>query len=43
MTDSDKEKTEDGVKCDICGRPMVQWHCELICRNCGYRRDCTDS
>ena len=43
MTENDKVNIENPITCDICGSPMVQWHCELICRNCGYRRDCTDS
>jgi len=30
-------------KCDICGAPMIQIRCELLCTNCGYRRDCTDT
>lgn len=32
----------EAVLCDICGHPMIDWHCELICTNCGFRRDCTD-
>lgn len=28
--------------CDLCGAPMVEVHCKLICRKCGYKRDCSD-
>ena len=28
--------------CDICGHEMIEHNCELICPNCGARRDCTD-
>jgi len=29
-------------ECDICGALMLEFNCELICPNCGYKRDCTD-
>lgn len=28
--------------CDVCGYPLQSYHCELNCRRCGYRRDCSD-
>jgi glycine/D-amino acid oxidase-like deaminating enzyme len=28
--------------CDLCGGPMTGLHCRLICRQCGYERDCSD-
>ena len=28
--------------CDICGHPLAQRNCKLICTNCGFRRDCSD-
>ncbi len=31
-----------GPTCDLCGAPMVERHCKLICTNCGYERDCSD-
>lgn len=40
---SDEEQTKDIVLCDLCGHEMITWQCELICENCGYRRDCTDA
>jgi hypothetical protein len=32
----------EGERCDICGFPMLDVHCKLICRNCGFMRDCSD-
>ncbi len=29
-------------RCDICGAETIEIHCELICQNCGYTRDCSD-
>ena len=28
--------------CDLCGNPMLDLHCKLVCKTCGYRRDCSD-
>lgn len=28
--------------CDVCGSPMYEVHCKLICPTCGYKRDCSD-
>lgn len=28
--------------CDVCGGPTFELHCKIICRNCGYTRDCSD-
>jgi glycine oxidase len=28
--------------CDLCGAPMIDRHCKLICTGCGYMRDCSD-
>jgi len=28
--------------CDLCGAPMLERHCKLLCRRCGYQRDCSD-
>ncbi len=30
------------LSCDICGGPMVERKCKIICTNCGYTRDCSD-
>lgn len=32
----------DGVHCDICGTPMLNRHCKLVCTQCGFQRDCSD-
>jgi hypothetical protein len=29
-------------RCDLCGAPMKEWHCRIICNHCGYQRDCSD-
>ncbi|HET9949299.1 MAG TPA: hypothetical protein VFQ22_10295 [Longimicrobiales bacterium] len=28
--------------CDLCGYPMREIHCKLVCDHCGYTRDCSD-
>ena len=28
--------------CDVCGGPMIDRHCKLVCERCGYQRDCSD-
>ena len=28
--------------CDLCGSPMREFHCRIICPSCGYQRDCSD-
>lgn len=28
--------------CDLCGHPMRESHCKLVCDQCGYIRDCSD-
>ncbi len=33
---------EGAVLCDICGSPMLDRHCKLVCLACGYQRDCSD-
>lgn len=32
----------DDPRCDLCGSPMNEWHCRIICTGCGYQRDCSD-
>jgi len=29
-------------RCDVCGGPVVDRHCKLVCTVCGYQRDCSD-
>ncbi len=33
---------EGTVPCDLCGAPVLERHCKIVCRNCGYMRDCSD-
>lgn len=28
--------------CPLCGGDLAGLHCKLVCRNCGYREDCSD-
>ncbi len=35
----DRETT---FRCDLCGGPMLDRHCKLLCLQCGYQRDCSD-
>lgn len=37
-----RRKTPQAVACDICGSPMQEHHCKLVCHACGFVRDCTD-
>ena len=34
--------TTDAPLCDLCGSPMRETHCKLVCDRCGYTRDCSD-
>jgi hypothetical protein len=30
-------------RCDLCNSDrVVKLHCKIICRNCGFTRDCSD-
>ena len=35
-------RRDDGLDCEICGARMFERSCKIICRNCGYMRDCSD-
>ena len=28
--------------CDVCAGPTYEQNCKVICRRCGYTRDCSD-
>lgn len=31
------------MRCDLClSERVLKLHCKIICRNCGYTRDCSD-
>ena len=30
------------ITCSLCGSPVLERHCKLICIRCGYERDCSD-
>lgn len=32
----------DGGPCDVCEGPTYELHCKIVCRACGYTRDCSD-
>jgi carbonic anhydrase/acetyltransferase-like protein (isoleucine patch superfamily) len=29
-------------RCELCGGPVLERHCKIVCLNCGYQRDCSD-
>ena len=31
-----------GLSCDLCGGPVLDRHCKVVCLNCGFIRDCSD-
>lgn len=35
-------RDDDAPPCDLCGHPMIERHCKLVCFQCGYQRDCSD-
>ena len=28
--------------CDLCGGATIEIKCKVICKNCGFTRDCSD-
>ena len=30
------------ARCELCGGPVQERHCKIVCLNCGYKRDCSD-
>jgi hypothetical protein len=36
------KEPEPAFLCDLCGAPMLDRHCKLLCLRCGYQRDCSD-
>ena len=40
---AETKTVDDGTpRCDLCGSPMYEWHCRIVCGSCGYQRDCSD-
>ena len=31
-----------GAACELCGGPVLDRHCRIVCLNCGFQRDCSD-
>ena len=31
-----------GRRCELCGGPVLDRHCKVVCLNCGFQRDCSD-
>ncbi|MBI5837674.1 MAG: hypothetical protein HZB25_10550 [Candidatus Eisenbacteria bacterium] len=40
--DKEVRRRPEAVPCDICGSPMQEHHCKLVCHSCGFMRDCSD-
>jgi len=34
--------TGSGARCELCGGPILDRHCKVLCLNCGFHRDCSD-
>jgi hypothetical protein len=32
----------DDTTCWVCGATIVDVHCKIVCRHCGFMRDCSD-
>lgn len=32
----------DPLVCELCGGPVLDRHCKVVCLNCGFQRDCSD-
>ncbi len=37
-----KTEATPGLFCDLCGGPVLDRHCKVVCLNCGFQRDCSD-
>jgi hypothetical protein len=36
------DRAGDDGECWLCGAPTEERHCKIVCRNCGFMRDCSD-
>ncbi|HKZ98894.1 MAG TPA: hypothetical protein VI915_01335 [Thermoplasmata archaeon] len=41
-TDASASTTDGPEPCDVCGGPTFEVRCKVICRRCGFTRDCGD-
>jgi hypothetical protein len=32
----------DDTYCWVCGAAIVDVHCKIVCKHCGFMRDCSD-
>ncbi len=32
----------EDAACELCGGPVLERHCKILCLTCGYQRDCSD-
>lgn len=37
-----KTEATPGLTCELCGGPVLDRHCKVVCLNCGFQRDCSD-
>ena len=37
-----KTRATPGLTCELCGGPVLDRHCKIVCLNCGFQRDCSD-
>jgi hypothetical protein len=43
VPEPEKNEPPAAEPCDVCGAPMLmELHCKLVCRKCGFGRDCSD-
>ena len=36
------QESTPGLACELCGGPVLDRHCKVVCLNCGFHRDCSD-
>jgi hypothetical protein len=36
------QPADDDRLCWVCGGPTEDRHCKIVCRDCGFTRDCSD-
>lgn len=43
MAQREDPYTHESTQCPLCGYPMDGYMCRLLCPNCGYKEDCSDT